>query len=269
MRHANINSILEDHHGHIWMGTFDGGLTQFDGNQFTHFYLEQSDLLDLVHLRFVDSKERIWLTSSSGFYYFIPEKGKKEISMTFFNPTNYGMDIDCYPFLEDNNGNIWFGSMSLCQFDGQQFTFFAMDGQWNDYHIMDMEKDDEGNLWFATKRGLTCLKMGKDGHGDSFMIYPDIGQYDWASRFTTLKQDNYGRLWIGTFANGIKCLDGQQLMAFTTQQGLSHNHIRMIFEDSAQNIWIATAGGGLNRYNPKRFHYLTETEVLDEMPVRN
>jgi len=64
-----------------------------------------------------------------------------------------------------------------------------------------------------------------------------------------------GILWIGSKdGGGLYKYDGYKLTAFMSnfndKQSISNNVITALMEDSKQNIWVGTQGGGLNRFDP-------------------
>jgi ligand-binding sensor domain-containing protein len=74
-------------------------------------------------------------------------------------------------------------------------------------------------------------------------------------------QDSRGFIWIGT-RDGLNRYDGYRFVVYRNnpydQTSISNNYISHLAEDRSGNIWIATVGGGLNKFNPKsdRFtHY--------------
>jgi ligand-binding sensor domain-containing protein len=70
-------------------------------------------------------------------------------------------------------------------------------------------------------------------------------------------RDRSGMLWFGTDTHGLFRLDPttQQLEQFkndpSVKDSLSTNAIMDIYQDSRGVIWVATFGGGLNRYVPE------------------
>ncbi|OQP64445.1 hypothetical protein A3860_20980 [Niastella vici] len=81
------------------------------------------------------------------------------------------------------------------------------------------------------------------------------------SNVTCILQDSKGFMWFGT-KDGINTYDGYQFTVYknnaTDSNSLSHNFIKNIIEDDKGNLWIATWGGGVDRFdrNRKKFtHY--------------
>src|ERR1700712_2847193 len=72
-------------------------------------------------------------------------------------------------------------------------------------------------------------------------------------------QDSRGFIWIGT-ADGLNRYDGYKFKIFRNDvkdtTSLGNNYVQDIIEDKDGNIWVATIGGGLNKYDRKtnRFH---------------
>ncbi|MDB5145400.1 MAG: response regulator [Mucilaginibacter sp.] len=65
-------------------------------------------------------------------------------------------------------------------------------------------------------------------------------------------QDSRGFIWIGT-ADGLNRYDGYKFKVFRNDvkdtTSIANNYIQDILEDKEGNIWIATIGGGLNKFD--------------------
>lgn len=65
-------------------------------------------------------------------------------------------------------------------------------------------------------------------------------------------QDFKGYMWIGT-QDGLNKYNGHEMTVYKNDPedstSIGYNDIGVIFEDSNQNLWIGTSGGGLNKYN--------------------
>ncbi len=70
---------------------------------------------------------------------------------------------------------------------------------------------------------------------------------------TSIAQDTQGFIWVGT-QEGLNRFDGYEFVAFSHDpedpSSISHNLIKAILVDEAGLIWVATDGGGLNRFDP-------------------
>ena len=65
-------------------------------------------------------------------------------------------------------------------------------------------------------------------------------------------QDSRGYMWFGT-QDGLNKYDGYEVRVFRTDpsnpSSLSNDFIKAITEDKYGNIWIATWGNGINRFD--------------------
>ncbi len=81
----------------------------------------------------------------------------------------------------------------------------------------------------------------------------------------SMLQDSRGFIWVGT-PNGLNRYDGYKFKVFKNDvkdaTSISNNYIQDIAQDKDGNIWIATIGGGLNKYDRKanRFHHYRHNE---------
>ncbi len=69
-----------------------------------------------------------------------------------------------------------------------------------------------------------------------------------------IMQDTHSFIWVGT-ENGLNRFDGHHFRVFfndlSDSGSLSNNYVKNLFEDQQGNIWIATHGGGLNKFDRK------------------
>jgi ligand-binding sensor domain-containing protein len=79
-------------------------------------------------------------------------------------------------------------------------------------------------------------------------------------------EDSRGNLWFGTGSDGICRYDGNTLVYFSTQDGLSGKQVTGIVEDQRGNIWVSTIGG-ISMYDGKRFTNFTEQDGLPSNAV--
>ncbi|MBU1370273.1 MAG: response regulator [Bacteroidetes bacterium] len=79
-------------------------------------------------------------------------------------------------------------------------------------------------------------------------------------------KDHAGKLWFGTFGNGVSKFDGKTFTNFSSAHGLPHNLINSITEDRQGNIWFSTFGG-LSKYDGVSFKNFTTADGLPDNDV--
>jgi len=73
----------------------------------------------------------------------------------------------------------------------------------------------------------------------------------------SILEDSKGNIWFGSYSEGVCLLQQGKLHYFTTQNGLSDNQIRNIYEDKNGIIWLE-CGVGLSIYNNEKMTVYSE-----------
>jgi len=80
------------------------------------------------------------------------------------------------------------------------------------------------------------------------------------STIYSVKQGSDGFIWIGT-QEGLTRYDGYSFKVYNYNPqdsfSLSNNNISIVYEDSKNNLWIGTWGGGLNRFDKKSGKFIS------------
>lgn len=102
--------------------------------------------------------------------------------------------------------------------------------------------------------------------------YSSFGQYFPSKNYTTadglpnnavrsLFLDANNILWVGT-ENGVSRMENGSFTNLDESDGLGHNSCWDICEDSNGNIWFASYGGGISKYDGKKFTIFTTRNGL-------
>jgi PAS domain S-box-containing protein len=263
---SSVLSILQDHRGFLWFGTYQG-LNRYDGYNFKIYKTDPDDpntissnsILCLME----DHLGEIWIGTEDGLNRF---DRKKEQFISYKNDPNDANSLSNnfvrYIF-EDRSGVLWIATYGggLDQFDREKETFIRYRHDPDDPKSLDDDlvlailEDSRGNLWIGTNAGLNLFDREKKefiqnqgGIGDPYgMIRNGVWR---------IHEDKAGILWFGTWRGGLIRYDPktknfrQYRNNPADPNSLSDNIVRSICEDSQGNLWVGTNKGGVDILDP-------------------
>ncbi len=294
LTHGNIPAMLEDRLGNIWLGTYGGGVSRYDGKSFTHFTdkqgLSNNSILSIAE----DKAGNLWFGTNGGgvtrydgnnFTHFTVRHGMNSAivnsiiedragnlwfgtegglsrydgkSFTHYTTHEGLSNNSVLCILEDHSGNLWIGTNGggISKYDGKSFTHFTEKDGLSGSKVSSIMEDKAGNLWFGTN-GAGLMRYD----GTHFTPYTDSGML---FNFTVvgIVESRSGNLWIGTNGGGLLEFDGTNFTRYTENEGLNLNAVRSLMEDRSGNLWIGTWGLGVSRFDGKTFTYATDKEGL-------
>jgi signal transduction histidine kinase len=117
-------------------------------------------------------------------------------------------------------------------------------------------QDREGTLWIGA--------LTEDRPGGLYRFREGIlEQVPGISDVRAIAEDRDGGLWLGGLA-GLRYIRGGKIVTYDRKQGLSSNSVYDIHQDSTGTLWVATYGGGLNRFRDGRFKAITTQDGLPD-----
>ncbi|MBL4658456.1 MAG: hypothetical protein JKX73_10680 [Flavobacteriales bacterium] len=233
---TTVFSIAQDHQGFMWFGTEDG-LNKYNGYDFriySHFPYDENTLSNNTILcLFVDKAGLLWIGTNDGGLNVYDRENDNFIS--FQNDPEDGNSISgdkVFTIFQDDKETIWIGTQT-----GLDKIVFEVEGP----------HDKAGEL------GKIRFHHAKASEDDPYSI-----SYN---HVRTIIQDKDGNMWFGTQGGGLNKMlhdydDGKSEPIFIhyendpdDPQSLSNNNVLSIYEDDRNNIWVATYGGGVNRFD--------------------
>ncbi len=165
----NINSITGDKKGKIWISTFYNGAYEFDINsqQAVNFLpsLKESPNKQIIAIRSVlsDRNKNLWFaTKTNGLWKF--DRKEKEYRQIYpIGSHDAPLPSDLSRMIFDDNNNLWLGSKGEGAFKytletGEVQNYSTNSGLLNNV-VMNIQKDNHGNIWFFTDKGLSRLSL--------------------------------------------------------------------------------------------------------------
>lgn len=186
--------------------------------------------------------------------------------------------------LQDSRGFLWFGTANgLNKYDGYSIKVYTdnrnEDVYLSDKGVLSLYEDKEGTIWIGLFDGVLNkydYHSGKISHID-ISVESDTLQKIEVTDFngpllfnrmsynsiTTITEDKFGNLWLGSWGNGIKIYSKKTgdlihlLPGVNNNENLLSDRITDLMADTLGNIYVSTFQGGFNR------------TVLTEDPFKN
>ena len=273
---TKVTSIIEDFTGNIWVSMMQKGVlmqpqTQCDFN-YMGFRLGNRNVIgeNSVTSLFVNQGNQVWVgTDKDGLYLFDLKTGS--INGHFFNNTTV------LALCKDQKGRTWVGTYT----DG--IGFIDAGGSFHPFNlgfgkqigIFDIQKDPQGNVWFATM-GEGLFRLSPDGnikqwkaqYGADNNLKKNSIPNDYLAKLSISKDGK--RVFVATSV-GLACYDQQKNSWTSTFGGVNclnkgcFSHC--VYSDSKNRVWFGTEDGAIC-YDPKKGYanpkiYNTETGLSD------
>lgn len=253
-----IMSILRDSKDNLWFGSYGGGVSRYNGKDFTYFNKNGGLSHNMVFSIIEDHLGNIWFGTFGG-------------GVTMYNGENFthytekeGLGCNYVNIIiEDNRGNLWFGTEGggAIMYDGDSFTHFTQNEGLVSNNIRSIMQDQRGNIWFGSYGNGVSMYDGEKF--TSFTVEDGLSD-NWV---LSIMEDSKGNIWFGTYGGGIVKYNGNSFTHFTDKDGLSNNDVTSIQEDNKGNIWIGTLGGGVSMFDGKTFTHYIEKEGSSHISV--
>lgn len=229
-----VFGICEDRQGYLWVGTSTAGLNRISQATGENKIYRANPAVpgslasDMILHLFADSDDDVWISTSSGLNLYNRETDNFTVYRHDpLNPESLSSNL-AYMAIQDSRGAFWVGTV------------------------------DSGLNRLDKKTGK--CKPYRHKPGDSNSLNDDC--------IRALAEDSSGHIWIGT-SMGLNRLDPTtgEFIRFDSgkdQRSPSADVIMWIHQDKQGYLWLATFGGGLNRFDPRSglFTYYREKEGL-------
>jgi signal transduction histidine kinase/CheY-like chemotaxis protein/streptogramin lyase len=286
----DIVNIMEDEDLMLWLAAYRSGVILLNPAEktFRRFSHDpgkpQSLSSNNVFSVFQDSDKNIWVTTyDGGVNLYIPE----DLSFLHFindpkNPNSI-LGNNIHAMAEDSSRILWFAcnyaglsSINMDDINNGRFTNYtnrAGINSINDNDVRILCSDNKGGIWIGTANGqFDHLSEGIFYHYELTNCEKGFPGED---AVNAMYSDPEGNLWMGNSYSGFHFIHPES-PAFTVyrsdyrnKSSLSHNKVWEFAEDSEGYVWIATDGGGLNRFDPKTEKFISYTISNSNLPTND
>lgn len=254
----NTRRIIQDSFANVWIGNFGSGI-DFLPQSKSEFHT----LGNLPHpLKntcgiFCDRQGYLWIGQDNLICQYL---NGQTVHCWDFSKYLFNTSATVYDFMEDHQGNIWFGTSDngALEFNPhtRQFTHHLRI-QGFDVHALLESKT--GKIWIGCEDGLYTVTNGTERKETE--MNRQMGKT--STIIYSLKEDEYGQLWVGSIAKGVFVFNKQKklIARINALNGLKSNSVNHIITDSNSGIWIGTYKGLAYIENPLK---LNSIKMYDE-----
>ena len=236
-----ITSIDKDRSGNLWIGTYYTGLNIWKDrwDEMAVYFPNPSDNSlkgKIVRSIVSDQYGIVWFCTEDGYLNRLDPQIHQMRSFELSKGTNM------HDLIMDGD-RMW-----ICTFGNGIYEFDVRTEKVVKKHTFPVNgastgiKTAEGHIYIGTTYGL--YRFNRE---DSSFTKIQAAENDFVH---CLYQDASGILWIGTYGNGIRCIDRQEnqiahVNPQNDERGLTSRFITSFLEDSQHRMWVTTEGGGV------------------------
>lgn len=261
----SIYKIFEDSKGDIWIGTYAGGVNYYDRSfdLFKHFVAGTNNSklnYKVVSSIIEDPNQNLWIaTEGGGLNYLNRKTGRFSYYIHDENDSNSLSADNLKSMIRTQDGNFWIGThdggLNLLNPNKRPFRFKKYKNIPNDTsslsnnRVISLFEDYKKNIWIGTSGGgLNVLSNSTQ----------------------SIKRINDSLNHIGKLIYNISKTSNKDILLVGGDKGLAEINVNthkiipikyvehdmynittilFVYEDTLQNLWIATEGDGLYYYN--------------------
>jgi signal transduction histidine kinase/DNA-binding response OmpR family regulator/ligand-binding sensor domain-containing protein len=275
----DIQAIMRDHKGDLWLGTEGEGIVRFHPDKnlrnlkgttvnyrvFPKSFPDKTLLNDFVMCFLEDRHKNVWIGTWYGLSLIDssdlekPDQSKITIQNFINNPSDRASisNNTVLSLLEDEAGDIWVGTQGglnkiIKTSQGYKFLhhFQSKDGELlSEKKILCMYRSKKGKFWFSTQDGGISQIDTKTGFFNSY----DSNNGFLDDIINSISEDSIGNLWLGS-NNGLYCFDQSthSFKNYTTEDGLMSNDFLFASNCKIGNNLYFGVSNGLTFFVPHK-----------------
>lgn len=195
----------------------------------------------------VEKSGNAWVGTSSRGIFLIDKYNFSVFSADPFHATLGGRGYTNVHsiYVDKKSGTVWAGlfNRGLAYYHSSMSNFTLYNkkniaGDWGSDDVLCMLEADDASIFLGTSAGLYRLSADRTSVSCPFKELSN-------GLFRTAYKDLKGRMWFGTYMDGLYCIDKGKIShyLFPVREGMDLNNIRTLTEDIEGNLWVSVNGG--------------------------
>lgn len=239
-----ILTMLQDRNCMLWLGT-EKGLARYDGMSWVNIPLPDTSSDIQVTAMVEDHLHQIWIGTSTGHIFRLSaSRAIESFEIEEGHPAKPISSI-----VEDQHGQLWFATYGegVYVYSGKRMYNIGMeDGlSGNDLYAMTLTQGNQ--IWLGTDDGISICTFELEGEKKSVR---KLGLKDGLPDqiITSLKADDAGNVYIGTFEFGLVRYDAGTKKITSPFPIPVRDEITAIEIFDGRELWFGTRSSGVWRY---------------------
>lgn len=269
----NVNCIIQDSQGFIWIATRNG-LNRYDGYNFITYRYDVQDsssisnnmITDIVE----DKNRNLWLATQNGLNMY-QRSTKRFIRYLHDNNDPKSICNNIINRLAVDNDILWIATQNggLDSYNLNQHIFSHRVHNEHDVfslsnnNVRAVFKDADNQLWVGTSTGGLSLFNKNTNKFTKYEYHDPVTKKLSGNNINCIFEDTQDHLWIGTQDDGLYLFDRKEksfkrfLSVKNSVNSVSSNTIYCLNNDKEGNLWIGTDNGGLDILNQQSGKFAT------------
>lgn len=260
---GGVERIYIDSEKNYWVKTYEDGFWHVDLKesklkQYPFGYGDQEFNNDIGVSSFTDDDKYLYVTSNNGEVLCFDKKADRIVwKNKYLREQQLVNNQGCRPCLTPN-GFLWListGNAYIMNLHTKEWIRSAPEAlrSWgyqdvpSEMAIWDMRVDKEGRYWIATDHGGLFIADPKTKEIRQFLNNKLDQSTISDNTVRMLMCDQLGRMWIGTYTNGVNLYSG----SLSNFVNLELGNINTVCADRQGYWWLGTNDKGIIRYNPR------------------
>lgn len=243
----NVQCLLVDHHGTLWIGT-DQGLARLLKGRITSFLPQRELTVQNVRALCETRTGTVFIGGDQAQLNLWRDGQFLTRKLSTIEPDAV---IRALVFTPD--GSLMVGTTSgLVRLDANGESKIGREDGLADDFIETVTCSTTGQIWVGTRDGLS--RIG-DYEIETIRTRDGLSQ----STVCAICEDHEKNMWVGT-KNGLNQFVDRRTIPLTTSEGLPSNETGAIVQDQSGTAWIGTLNAGLARFAGRRCELVATTD---------